>query len=572
MFKPTIFREYDIRGAADVELLDDDVVQLGRAFGTYLQRHQGKRISLGRDTRLSSPRLRDALMRGLKASGCDVIDIGVVPTPVLYYSVFHLKTDGAVMITGSHNPSEFNGFKTVCGASTIHGAAIQEIRRMIDSGDLATGEGTESTADVVTPYVAEVSAQFLFPRRIRVVFDAGNGTGGPVMHRILERLNVDATEMFFEMDGRFPNHHPDPTVPENLQALVEKVRESKADLGIAFDGDTDRIGAVDDRGSIVWGDQLMIIYGREILTRKPGATFIGEVKCSQLMYDDLKARGGNPVMWKTGHSLIKAKMKETHAELAGEMSGHIFFADRWYGFDDALYSACRLMEIVADSGRPLSHLLADLPATVVTPEIRFECPDELKFAVVSQAIAVLRARHQTEDVDGVRVLFPHGWGLVRASNTQPVLVMRFEATTPELLQEYRREIEDVVEAAKLHAQSASIERLNDKMRGVWWGRRFHLPIRAQLGTTFQSTNFANRPFPSVPPEAGSNQRRIPRPRSSSARSENSGTGDKKLARSEAGCRAAGRRQGVPCRWSTARHETAPYRLDRVCWQGSSAFA
>ena len=299
------------------------------AFGTYLQRHQGKRISLGRDTRLSSPRLRDALMRGLKASGCDVIDIGVVPTPVLYYSVFHLKTDGAVMITGSHNPSEFNGFKTVCGASTIHGAAIQEIRRMIDSRrsghrrrhGVHGGRGDARTW-------TEVSAQFHFPRRIRVVFDAGNGTGGPVMHRILEKLNVDATEMFFEMDGRFPNHHPDPTVPENLQALIDKVRETKADLGIAFDGDTDRIGAVDERGTIVWGDQLMIIYGREILTRKPGATFIGEVKCSQLMYDDLKARGGNPIMWKTGHSLIKAKMKETHAELAGEMSGHIFFADR----------------------------------------------------------------------------------------------------------------------------------------------------------------------------------------------------------------------------------------------------
>ena len=452
MFKPTIFREYDIRGAADVELLDPDVAQLGRAFGTYLQRHAGTRVSLGRDTRLSSPRLRDALMRGLKASGCDVIDLGVVPTPVLYYSVFHLKTDGAVMITGSHNPPEFNGFKTVCGESTIHGAAIQEIRRMIETGDLATGDGTETTADVVTPYVAEVSAQFHFPRRIRVVFDAGNGTGGVVMHRILENLNVDATEMFFEMDGRFPNHHPDPTVPENLQALIEKVRESQADLGIAFDGDTDRIGAVDDRGAIIWGDQLMIIYGREILTRKPGATFIGEVKCSQLMYDDLKARGGNPIMWKTGHSLIKAKMKETRAELAGEMSGHIFFADRWYGFDDALYSACRLMEIVADSGQPLSHQLADLPATVVTPEIRFDCPDELKFAVVGEAIAVLRARHQTEDVDGVRVLFPHGWGLVRASNTQPVLVMRFEATTPELLEEYRREIEAVVEAAKQRAQ------------------------------------------------------------------------------------------------------------------------
>jgi phosphomannomutase/phosphoglucomutase len=356
------------------------------------------------------------------------------------------------MITGSHNPPEFNGFKTVCGESTIHGAAIQEIRRMIETGDLDAGEGSETTADVVTPYVAEVSAQFHFRRRIRVVFDAGNGTGGVVMHRILQSLNVDATEMFFEMDGRFPNHHPDPTVPANLQALIEKVRESKADLGIAFDGDTDRIGAVDDAGTIIWGDQLMIIYGREILTRKPGATFIGEVKCSQLMYDDLKARGGNPIMWKTGHSLIKAKMKETHAELAGEMSGHIFFADRWYGFDDALYSACRLMEIVADSGQPLSHQLADLPATVVTPEIRFDCPDDLKFAVVAEAVAVLRARHKTEDVDGVRVLFPHGWGLVRASNTQPILVMRFEATTQELLEQYRREIEEVVEAAELRAQ------------------------------------------------------------------------------------------------------------------------
>jgi phosphomannomutase/phosphoglucomutase len=233
------------------------------------------------------------------------------------------------------------------------------------------------------------------------------------------------------------------------------VRESKADLGIAFDGDTDRIGAVDERGAIVWGDQLMIVYGREILTRKPGATFIGEVKCSQSMYDELKARGGNPIMWKTGHSLIKAKMMETHAELAGEMSGHIFFADRWYGFDDALYSACRLMEIVADSGQPLSHQLAGLPSTVVTPEIRFDCPDELKFAVVNEAIAVLRARHRTVDVDGVRVLFPHGWGLVRASNTQPVLVMRFEATTPELLQQYRREVEAVVEAAKHRALAAN---------------------------------------------------------------------------------------------------------------------
>jgi len=452
MLKSTIFREYDIRGAADAELLDDDVQVLGQAFGTYLQRHAGRRITLGRDTRLSSPRLRDALIRGLKASGCQVTDIGVVPTPVLYYSVFHLKAEGGVMITGSHNPPEFNGFKVVSGASTIHGEAIQEIRRLVETGDLVRGPGSEEAADMVTPYVAEVASQFHFLRRIRVVVDAGNGTGGPAMGRILEKLNVDATGMFFDMDGRFPNHHPDPTVPRNLDALIAKVRETGADLGIAFDGDADRIGAVDDRGTVIYGDQLMIFYGREILTRKPGATFIGEVKCSQVMYDDLAAHGGHPIMWKTGHSLIKAKMKETHAELAGEMSGHMFFADRYYGFDDALYAACRLIEIVAQAGRPLSSLLADLPQTVTTPEIRFDCPDELKFAVVGRAAAELRARHQTVDVDGVRVLFPQGWGLVRASNTQPVLVMRFEAATAALLRAYQAEVESVVERAKAGAE------------------------------------------------------------------------------------------------------------------------
>jgi phosphomannomutase / phosphoglucomutase len=453
MLKSTIFREYDIRGVAAEELLDAGVAQLGQAFGTYLARHSGKKVGLGRDTRLSCPRLRDALIGGLKASGCEVTDIGVVPTPVLYYSVVHLHTDGGVMITGSHNPPEFNGFKVVCGASTIHGEAIQEIRRMIETGALDCGPGSETTADVVTPYVDEVAAQFHFPRRVRAVFDAGNGTGGPVMRRILERLNVDATEMFFEMDGRFPNHHPDPTVPKNLDALIAKVHETGADLGIAFDGDTDRIGAVDDRGTIIYGDQLMILYGREILTRKPGATFIGEVKCSQLMYDDLAARGGNPIMWKTGHSLIKAKMKETGAALAGEMSGHMFFADRYYGFDDALYAACRLLEIVANSGQPLSSLLADLPPTVTTPEIRFDCPDELKFEVVSRAAADLRARHKTVDVDGVRVLFNGGWGLVRASNTQPVLVMRFEAATPAELSRYRKEVEAAVAGAKQQAEA-----------------------------------------------------------------------------------------------------------------------
>ena len=324
---------------------------------------------------------------------------------------------------------------------------------MIETGDLARGVGLETTADVMTPYVDEVSSQFRFPRKVRVVVDAGNGTGGPAMHRILERLNVEAAEMFFEMDGNFPNHHPDPTVLKNLGPLIAKVLETGADLGIAFDGDTDRIGAVDERGTVLYGDQLMVLYAREILTRKPGATFIGEVKCSQLLYDDIAARGGNAIMWKTGHSLIKAKMKETHAELAGEMSGHMFFADRYFGFDDAMYAACRLMEIVANSGKPLSSHLADLPRTVTTPEIRFDCADELKFAVVRQATAELRARHRISDVDGVRVLFDRGWGLVRASNTQPVLVMRFEAETEELLREYREEVEEVVRRAVAGAKA-----------------------------------------------------------------------------------------------------------------------
>jgi phosphomannomutase / phosphoglucomutase len=456
MLKSTIFREYDIRGEADTELLSGDIEVLGQAFGSYLQRHGGRNVTLGRDTRLSSPRLRDALIKGLVKSGCSVTDIGVVPTPVLYYSVFHLKADGAVMITGSHNPPEFNGFKVVCGSSTIHGEAIQEVRRIIDTGDLCSGEGAQTSADLITPYVEEISSQFDFGRKVRVVVDCGNGVGGPAMHRILQRLNVDATELYFEMDGHFPNHHPDPTVPANLQTLIRAVKESKADLGIAFDGDADRIGAVDDLGNVVWGDQLMIVYAREILQRKPGATFIGEVKCSQIMYDQIAALGGKPIMWKTGHSLIKAKMKESQAELAGEMSGHMFFADRYYGYDDALYAACRLIEIVAASGRPLSASLEGLPRSVTTPEIRFDCPDELKFEVVRLCAAELQSRYRTLDVDGVRVLFPEGWGLVRASNTQAILVMRFEATGEQLLAQYRSEVEQVVARAVETAKAKKI--------------------------------------------------------------------------------------------------------------------
>jgi len=449
MLKPTIFREYDIRGIADEELLDDGIAELGKAIGTYLQRNNGKNINLGRDCRLSSTRLRNALMQGLTATGCQVTDVGVVPTPLLYYSVFHLKADGAVMITGSHNPAEYNGFKVMSGPSTIHGEEIQHLRGMIERRDFIQGAGGEKTFDIVTPYVDEISSQFKFERRVKLVADAGNGTAGPAMHRIFQKLNCEVTELFFEMDGRFPNHHPDPTQPKNLAQLIQTVKSKGADLGIAFDGDADRIGAVDDKDNVLYGDQLMIIYSREILSRKPGSTIIGEVKCSQTLYDDIAKHGGNGIMWKTGHSLIKAKMKETHAELAGEMSGHMFFADRYYGYDDALYAACRLIEIVAKSGKPLSAQLADVPKTVSTPEIRVDCPDEQKFEVVKRVTAHFRRKYSIVDVDGVRILFPHGWGLVRASNTQPVLVMRFEATNAELLAAYQKEVEAAVAEATL---------------------------------------------------------------------------------------------------------------------------
>jgi phosphomannomutase/phosphoglucomutase len=445
MLNPAIFREYDIRGIADSELLSDGVEQLGRGLGTYLARQSGgRKINVGRDCRLSSTRLRDALVNGLLSAGCDVADTGTVPTPVLYFSAQHLNADGAVMITGSHNPPEYNGFKTVCGPGTLHGEAIQEVRRIIERQDFERGSGKLIAVDAVTPYVEEIAGQFRFDRRIKIVADAGNGTAGPVLHRIFSKLNLDATEMFFQMDGSFPNHHPDPTVPVNLEALIEKVRQTGAELGIAFDGDSDRIGAVDERGNLIYGDMLLLIYAREILDRKPGATFIGEVKCSQLMYDYIQKWGGNPIMYKTGHSLIKAKMKQERAELAGEMSGHMFFADRYRGYDDALYAACRLIEIVAKSGRPLSAQLEGVPKTVSTPEIRVDCPDDLKFDIVARVAEHFRRSRKTLDIDGVRVIFPEGWGLLRASNTQPVLVMRFEAANEHLLREYQGEVEAVL--------------------------------------------------------------------------------------------------------------------------------
>ena len=444
MLKPSIFREYDIRGIADQELLSEDGATLGRALGTWFVRHGARKLNLARDCRLSSDRLHAALRTGLLSTGCEVTDLGVVPTPILYYSVFHLHADGGVMITGSHNPKDFNGFKVMHGKSTIHGEEIQQVLRLIQAGDFEAAEGRLSEYDAVTPYVNEIAGQFSWKRRIKVIADGGNGTAGPVFRRILEKLNVEPVELFFEMDGNFPNHHPDPTQPENLRHLVGGVLASRADVGLAFDGDTDRIGAVDEKGTVLYGDQLMIIYSREILSRKPGSTVIGEVKSSQNMYDDIRAHGGNAVMWKTGHSLIKAKMQELSAELAGEMSGHMFFADRYYGFDDAMYAACRLLEIVANSDQPLSAELAGLPQTFATPELRVDCPDDRKFPVVQAVLKKFRAEYEVNDTDGVRVNFGKGWGLVRASNTQPVLVLRFEAQSPELRDQYRKLMEDAV--------------------------------------------------------------------------------------------------------------------------------
>jgi phosphomannomutase / phosphoglucomutase len=447
MLKPTIFREYDIRGIADTDLPSDGTQILGQAIGTYIQRHSGTTVNLGGDCRLSSPRLSEALAAGLAQSGCHVSELGTVPTPVLYHSAHTAEADGAVMITGSHNPAEYNGFKMVCGPSTLHGEAIQELRRMIVSGDLATGSGSRKQIDAAPAYVDDITARFQWGRRIKVVLDGGNGTAGPTLHRIAEKLNIDAVELFFEMDGHFPNHHPDPTVESNLQHLKDAVREHGADLGLSFDGDSDRIGAVDENGKVIWGDYLLLIYAREILKRKPGSTFIGEVKCSQVLYDELERLGARPIMYKTGHSLIKAKMKEERAELAGEMSGHMFFADQYYGYDDALYAACRLMEIVANSGQGLSAQTAGLPITVSTPELRIDCPDELKFDVVAKVAAHYGATHEVITVDGVRMLFDHGWGLVRSSNTQPILVLRFEAENQTQLDSYRSEVEAVVARA-----------------------------------------------------------------------------------------------------------------------------
>jgi phosphomannomutase/phosphoglucomutase len=460
------FREYDIRGVADRDLTDDVARGIGRGFGTMIGAgaNGGRvRVAVGRDCRTSSERLFSALVDGLLTAGAHVVDVGVGPTPMLYASVHALGTEGGVMITGSHNPADENGFKMMRGKASFFGGDIQSLRKVVEeerfsrpvvSSLAGEARGSVEHVDMQARYVEMVTSGIRLERTdLRFVLDAGNGAGGPLGVAAMRKLGLSPDCLYCEMDGRFPNHHPDPTVPKNLDALVARVRDTGARVGLAYDGDADRLGAVDADGDIVWGDRLMILFSRALLAERPGAAILGEVKCSQTLYDDIAKHGGRPILWKTGHSLIKTKMKEEGALLAGEMSGHLFFADRYYGYDDAIYASLRLLEILARDPRSIGEMLADVPRTYATPEIRVDCPDAVKFDVVSAVRSHYRGNGlPVVDIDGARISFgterEPAWGLVRASNTGPVLVMRFEATTPERRDAIHAEVEGVVTAAR----------------------------------------------------------------------------------------------------------------------------
>jgi phosphomannomutase/phosphoglucomutase len=444
---PEIFRQYDIRGVVDKDLTPKIVEILGKGIGTYLRKRDKKEIVIGRDARLSSPEFRNALLAGLISTGCKVIDLGLIPTPLLYFSIYYQKKDGGVMITGSHNPPEYNGFKIMCGEETLYGEEIQEIYKIILNEKYVKGEGNYSVYNIIPEYQEYLCKNVQIKRKLKVVIDAGNGTGGIIAVPIFRKLGFDVEELYCEPDGNFPHHHPDPTIPEFLKDLKEKVEKTSADVGIAFDGDADRLGVIDEKGNTLWGDQLMIIFCRDILPKNRGVAIISEVKASQLLYDEIERLGGRPVMWKTGHSFIKKKIKEEKALLAGEMSGHLFFADRYFGFDDAIYSALRLLEVLSKREKPLSQMLSDLPTTYRTPEIRLYCSDQVKFKIVNEVKKKLSEKYPIIDIDGVRAIFPNGWGLVRASNTQPVLVLRFEAETKEGLKKIESTVKKEIENA-----------------------------------------------------------------------------------------------------------------------------
>lgn len=442
---PDIFRQYDIRGKVDGDLNYEIVESIGKGIGTYIREKGKKEIVVGRDCRLSSPDFSKAIIKGALSTGCHVTDIGIVPTPLLYFAVHQKEKEGGIMITGSHNPPEYNGFKIMVGKETIFGDEILEIKKIIQKQAFTKGTGDRDTFDIVPEYINFVVNNTSLQKKLKVVIDAGNGTGGKVAVPLLRRLGCEVIELYCDMDGNFPNHHPDPTLPEALADLIEKVEETQSDIGVAYDGDSDRIGVVDDKGKILWGDQLLILFARDILPSNPGAAVISEVKASQVLYDEIKRLGGKPVMWKTGHSLIKKKIKEEKALVAGEMSGHMFFADRYFGFDDAIYATVRLLEILSRSRKRLSEMMDDLPETFHTPEIRIYASDEAKFQIVKEVKKVLSKDHPIIDIDGVRARFPNGWALVRPSNTQEVLVMRFEGNSKENLDKIQNEVKKIVE-------------------------------------------------------------------------------------------------------------------------------
>ncbi len=440
-----IFRPYDIRGIVDKDLTTEAARAIGVAYAANMAEHGiTGAVAVGRDNRPSGGTLRDALVDGLTSAGVDVIDIGVVPTPLNYWALHHLPVVGGIQITGSHNPPEYNGFKLSLQKASMHGDAIQHLYALTQKPAAAAAKrGRVREAAVIARYVDDVAEKIgRLSRPMKIVYDCGNGAGALVAPLLFERLGVSSHGLFCESDGTFPNHHPDPTVPENLEDLIEAVKEDGAEIGIAFDGDADRIGVVDGQGNIIWGDRILILYARDVLERTGrGQAIIFDVKCSQALPTAVEKAGGKPVMWKTGHSLIKDKMREMNAPIAGEMSGHMFFTEGFYGHDDALYGAARLLRILADSNATVAEKLADVPDFVSTPELRIEVPEEIKFDLVDKAVKHFRAKHDVIDVDGVRVLFGDGWGLIRASNTQPVIVARYEAETPERLAEIRREME-----------------------------------------------------------------------------------------------------------------------------------
>jgi len=446
---PHIFREYDIRGIAGKDLDETTYETVGKAVCAFMKgKLKKKTLVVGRDGRLTSKTYANALIDGITSCGINVIDIGEVPTGLLYFGLFTLPVDGGVMITASHNPKEYNGMKVAVGHSTIHGKDIQKLFKIAQAGKFPKGEGpvTITRTEIVTKYLKRVKSDIKLKRKLKVVVDGGNGTGGPVGVPLYKSLGCDVIPLYCDVDGTFPNHHPDPTVPENLKDLIAKVKSTKADLGIGYDGDTDRIGAVDEKGNVIYGDQLLILFARAVLKAKPKATIIGEVKSSRTLYADIAKHGGKPIMWKTGHSLIKDAMKKFKSELAGEMSGHMFFKHRWYGFDDAIYAGARLLEIVAASKKPLSEHFADVPKMYNTPELRIDTSEARKFDIVKKATDYFKneLKLNVNTIDGARIEFDDGWGLVRASNTSPVLVMRCEAQTPQRLQEIRSLIEDKI--------------------------------------------------------------------------------------------------------------------------------